>query len=110
MITASATKIHRHQCRVRAVTSSAIEIHKQSVAATCPDGNDEVGIWPSSCCTGGRGRSTAAALHRNRLSSPNIASTRNSTGRHCRHAAIAIGQNTSDTARMAWVSPALLHA
>jgi hypothetical protein len=109
MITASATKIQRHQCRTRPVTSNAMAIHRHMVAAMWPEGNDDVGIWPSSCATGGRGRSTAAAEQRKSVSSPTIARTTNSTGRHCRHSAMASGQNTSETARIACVSPALLH-
>jgi hypothetical protein len=89
---------------------SAIEIHRQRVAAMWPDGNDDVGSVPSRCSAAGRGRPVAAALTRNSVSSPNIASTTNSTGRHCRHRASASGQNTSEIARIAWVSPALLHS
>ena len=58
MITASATKSHRHQRSVRANTMIAMATQRQMVAAMCPDGKDEVGICPSRFSTGGRGRST----------------------------------------------------
>ena len=38
MTTARATKIHRHQARVRPVTSTAMLAYNSIVAATCPDG------------------------------------------------------------------------
>ena len=106
--TAGTRKSQRHQRSIRPIAISAIAVHRQMVAAMCPDGNDEVGSVPSRCSAAGRGRPTADALARNRVSSPNMASTRNSTGRHCRHTASAIGQKTSEIARIAWVSPALL--
>ena len=99
----------RHQRSIRPMQIRAIAVHRHMVAAMCPEGNDEVGSVPSRCWAAGRGRPVAAAVARNRVSSPNMASTRNSTGRNCRQAAIASGQNTSDTARIACVSPALLH-
>ena len=106
--TTGTRKSQRHQRSIRPNAISAIAVHRQIVAAMCPDGNDEVGRVPSRCSAAGRGRPIAAAAARKRVSSPNIASTTNSTGRHCRHTASAIGQKTSEMARIAWVSPALL--
>jgi hypothetical protein len=44
--------------RVCQHTMIAIAPSNATAAATCPDGNDEVGGIASSCATGGRGRST----------------------------------------------------
>jgi hypothetical protein len=99
--------IHRHQRSVRGITRIAIAVQTQMVAAMWPDGNAPVGTsssWP----TGGRGRSTAAWLVRNRVSSPTITSATKSTGRQRRQNARISGQNTREISRIAWVSPALL--
>ena len=78
------------------------------MAASCPDGNAEVGRFVSRCVTSGRGRFTTAAAARNAPSSPNITTATNAAGRQCRVMARKATQVTMATMRIAWVAPSVL--